>query len=874
LGRFLVIFINEVDKKGASTMMIGNLFKYWTYRLFSPGTVLKEKYAAFKSLLTHDKRSHELMAELEDIYYNQKKRDFSAIVRLCTDLSRHVSKIVDDISRVCPESYPDLLFFYKKIDGYIRYMTTPDGGSTTRPYVLKLEDTAIDDLHLVGGKALNLGIVKNILQLPVPDGFSITTNAYRHFIHHNNLRARIDDQLSAININDTRSLDTISQTIKTLIMTAEVPGDLKTAIGEHHQAIVGKKHINTGVAMRSSAVGEDAKASFAGQYTTVLNVKKKGLWETYKTIIAGKYSPEAIYYRINYGLPDDHTPMAVLVLNMIDAVSSGVMYTTDIIGEPKNDTMKIHAIWGLGELLVSGQTPADILTLSKKPSPGIVARRSAAKTHQMVYKNKGQTESTPLHASKKQALSLDDPTAIQLSEWGMALERYFRQPQDIEWSMDPEGNPYILQSRPLHTHTFKADERTCNFEDIQQEILLQGGECAASGIAAGKIYNIEQGQTLEAVPENAVLVARNASPQYVKVINRLSAVITDAGSAAGHFASVAREFGVPALVNTGNASTRLNHNQPVTVHADGQTVYAETVTQMLDSPCAKTDLLIDSPFMQKLHAIMTFVSPLELVNPDAKTFSPIYCKSFHDIIRFAHETTIQEMFHISDNRLIKLNFAKKLATDIPLQFYILDVGEGLRDHPKTQKEVHIDTVRNRAMRALWSGLTHPGIEWGAFSHFDWEAHDRIVMSGGIASPKSTMFSSHAVISNDYMNLNFRFGYHFVIVDALCTSNPSENAILFRFSGGGADLSHRMLRADFLNKILIRLGFDVTVKSDLVDGQFKGADLDTSLQKLDMLGRLLGATRLMDMYLKDASMIDGFVDDFMQGRYHFASVDID
>jgi pyruvate,water dikinase len=209
-----------------------------------------------------------------------------------------------------------------------------------------------------------------------------------------------------------------------------------------------------------------------------------------------------------------------------------------------------------------------------------------------------------------------------------------------------------------------------------------------------------------------------------------------------------------------------------------------------------------------------------------------------------------------------------------MQFYILDVGGGLKDRPKSQKEVHIDDVRNRAMRALWKGLTHPDIQWGAFSHFDWEAHDRIVMSGGIASPKSTMFSSHAVISNDYMNLNFRFGYHFVIVDALCDANISENTILFRFSGGGADLSQRMLRAEFLNNILIRLGFDVTVKSDLINGQFKGADLDTSLQRLDMIGRLLGATRLMDMYLKNASMIEGFVDDFMQGRYHFATQDID
>ena len=132
------------------------------------------------------------------------------------------------------------------------------------------------------------------------------------------------------------------------------------------------------------------------------------------------------------------------------------------------------------------------------------------------------------------------------------------------------------------------------------------------------------------------------------------------------------------------------------------------------------------------------------------------------------------------------------------------------------------------MRALWAGLTHPDIHWGAHQHFDWEAHDRIVMSGGIASPKATMFASHAVISDDYMNLNLKFGYHFVIVDALCREDAAANIIQFRFSGGGTDMDQRMLRAAFLKKVLHRLGFEVNVKSDLVDGQFKGAGLKASL----------------------------------------------
>jgi pyruvate,water dikinase len=137
-----------------------------------------------------------------------------------------------------------------------------------------------------------------------------------------------------------------------------------------------------------------------------------------------------------------------------------------------------------------------------------------------------------------------------------------------------------------------------------------------------------------------------------------------------------------------------------------------------------------------------------------------------------------------------------------------------------------------------------------------------------------MFASHAVISDEYMNLNLRFGYHFVIVDALCPAEGQENTILFRFSGGGADMAQRLLRTEFLSRILRRLGFEVTTTSDLIDGQYKGRDPDTFFNCLDMLGRLLGATRLMDMYLKEADQLDGFVTDFMQGRYHFASVEME
>ena len=852
-------------------MLTGNLFKYWTYQVFAPGKVLKDKYTAFKSLLSHDKRAHELMAELEEIYYQQQKRDFSTVERLCVTLSEHVAGIVGEMARICPGDHPDLLSFFKKIDAYIRFMAVPQIPVTTPPYVIDLAETGPSDLHLVGGKAINLGIVTNTLGLPVPQGFVITTNAYHRFIEYNGLRDLIDDRLSAIDIDNTGLLDTLSDEIRQTILAATVPPVIETAINSHYHAISPSGIESPGMAMRSSAVGEDSRASFAGQYATILNVKKDSLSKAYKEVIAGKYTPEALHYRITYGLSDGETTMAALVLTMIEARTSGVMYTADI-ANTKSGNMKIHAVWGLGELLVSGQSPADVLTLSKKPSPGLIEKLPAAKGHQMVCAEDGHLETERLQAKQSAALSLEASEAIQLAEWGLALENHFQQPQDIEWAIDGSGKMFLLQTRPLKTGTVKEDAALdCDFDDIDEELLLKGGENASSGIATGAVHNLATETDLNTVPHQAVLVARNALPHYAKLITRVNAIVIDAGSSAGHLASVAREFKVPALVNTGKASTVLTHGRQVTVHADGLNVYAGAVQQMLESPCAKIDLMADSPFMRKLRYIMKFVSTLDLVDPEAASFNPRHCRSIHDIIRYSHEKAIREMFHISDNRLRKLGFAKKLATHIPMQFYVLDVGNGLNDGTESHKNISIEDVRNQAMRALWAGLTHPDIHWGALQHFDWEAHDRIVMSGGIASPKATMFASHAVISNDYMNLNLKFGYHFVIVDALCRKDAADNIVQFRFSGGGTEMQQRMLRAAFLKKVLKRLGFEVNVKSDLVDGQLQGEDLKACLKVIDMVGRLLGATPLLDMHLKDEHMVNRFVDDFMQGRYCFSKV---
>jgi len=852
-------------------MLIKNLFKYWTYQVFAPGAVLREKYDAFKSLLAHDKRAHELIAQLEEIYYHQLRVDFSAIEAICDELSGCVGRIVEDLAGVCPSRYSDLGEFFTKIDTYLKFILTPKVVDASSPFVIPFIEIQADSRDLVGGKAFNLGAIKRDLEFSIPNGFVVTTHAYHQFIESNNLRRPIEDRLAKLDINSVASLDKISRDISEMVLAAPIPSKVATEISAALQPFSPFGAAKPRFAVRSSAVAEDSQTSFAGQYLTVLNVTADDILEAYQKVIAGKYSPRAIFYRVNYGLSDIETPMAVLVLQMIDAKTSGIIYTQDL-DDPESGHLKIHSIRGLGELLVSGETAADILTVSKAEKPAIVAKMTGTQSRQMVYSQENKTELIPLENDEKTKISLDDDSARLLADSGVKLESYFQEPQDIEWCLDASGRIYILQSRPLKVGEFQPVETVeCNFEDIDTHLLFSGGERAAPGIGAGKVYKVNHESDLEAVPEGAVLVARNASPRYVKVLNRLNAVVTDTGSIAGHFSSVAREFGVPTLVNTQNGYASLSQGEDVTVHADDRSVYRGIVKPMVESPCARINLIIDSPFMRKLNYIMSFVATLELVDPESDSFVPQGCRSLHDIIRFSHEKAVQEMFHISDKRMRKIGGAKKLQSNIPMQFIVLDVGGGVISNRENQKEIGIDDIANHAMRALFKGLNHPDIQWGAMNHFDWAEHDKIVMSGGIISPKATMFASHAVLSDDYMNLNLRFGYHFVIVDALCCAEEQENYVLFRFSGGGADFDQRMLRAEFLSQVLQKLDFEVNKTSDLVDARLSGTNGQTTLQKLDLLGRLLGATRLMDMYLKESNQVQGFVEDFLNGRYHFASV---
>lgn len=850
-------------------MFITNLFKHWTYKIFAPGILLREKYEAFRNLLECDKKSHELIAELEEIYYDQVKIDFARVENKCKQLSSYVADVVESLTKLCPTSYINLGDYFKKIDFYIKLALAPQKYDFSPPFILDLDEIDPDSEVLVGGKAINLALAGKMLDLPVPKGFVITANCFNYIIEVNNLRHKIDEKLAQIDISSASSLGRTSQELLDLILAAQIPEDIEADINGAFSSMDKKDQRKLKVSVRSSAVGEDSQASFAGQYRTVLNVDAKHVVDSYKQVIASKYSPRALFYRINYGLSDQATPMAVLVLEMIDARASGVIYTRDP-EEARSDKLVVHTIWGLGELLVDGSVTPSIITVTREAPHQMEREEKVIQPVEAITANGGGIQRVLGEHDQPASLALTDRSALRLAEWAMKLEEFHGGPQDIEWCMNGLGELFILQSRPLQIENGDQQAIDCGDIEVENPVLISGGTKACGGIGAGVVYKVEGAANLESLPEGAVLVAKTPSPDYVSVMGKLNAVVTDVGSTAGHFASVAREFGVPTLVNTGIATENLTPGKEVTVYADGRVVYEGLVPQLLESACGGRSLLADSPFMARMKKVLGYISPLNLVDPMAESFAPEGCKTFHDILRFAHEKSVHEMFSLGDRGSRRARGARRLISDIPIIVYLLDLGGGLRQEAKEKKEVQLDHITNVPLKALWKGLSHPTIHWDqSIEHFNWQGVDPT--AEGLTRPDFKLLGSYAILSQDYLNFNIHFGYHFVVLDSLCGDALENNYIALRFAGGGAELYSRHLRVRFLQEILSYHGFKVELKGDLIDAQLSRTDRHTLEAKLETVGVLLGCTRVLDMSLRDGSQVEEMVEKFMDGIYDLSPV---
>ena len=482
--------------------------------------------------------------------------------------------------------------------------------------VVKLEEVGRGDVALVGGKNASLGEMIATLStkgIKVPGGFATTADAYWRFIDENVLGARIAALLSDYD-DGKMTLAETGHAIRTDILRADWPEALARDIGNAYVALC--ERLGGGdrdVAVRSSATAEDLpEASFAGQQETYLNIRgRRVLLDACRRCYASLFTDRAIAYRQAHGFDHMKVGLSVGVQVMVrsDIGGSGVMFSIDT-ETGFEDVVFINAAWGLGETVVQGVVDPDEYQVFKplladpKLTP-IVEKRLGAKAKKMIYAA-GEDKTTKTVATSKAERAgfvLSDAEILELARWAVTIEKHYRCPMDMEWAKDGDTDEmFIVQARPETVQSRLAAGTFQSYEIKSHGKTLISGLGIGDAVATGPVCLIENVSEIARFVDGGILVTTNTDPDWVPIMKRASAIVTDHGGRTSHAAIVSRELGVPAIVGTGNATTVLHDEKEVTVSCaegdegfvyDGIAEFEIKTLDVTNLPATRTGIMLN-----------------------------------------------------------------------------------------------------------------------------------------------------------------------------------------------------------------------------------------------------------------------------------------
>ncbi len=433
--------------------------------------------------------------------------------------------------------------------------------------VVPLEKCDKHDVKYVGGKVANLGEMIEA-KFPVPSGFAITTRAYYLFLQENKLDVKIKHLLGTVNYEDSDSLAQVSKHIRKMMVGAPVPDTVVKEVFREY----GKLGHNVLVAVRSSATSEDSKeASFAGQQETFLNVSGESvLIEKVREAWASLFQARAIYYRHDAKMDHLKTGIALVVQRMVQSDSSGIMFTADPVTGSRERVI-IEAIYGLGEYIVQGKVTPDHYEVVKVDHKIIDKEIKEQKVKYVKVGAENKEEKVPVSGSGKQKIT--DSEIVELARLGIALEKHYYFPQDIEWARE-KGKIYIVQTRPITTleKTDNAQSvKTGTISTSEHAILI--GSPASPGIGIGSVKLIHKVSDSSSFKPGMILVAKATNPDFVPIMKKAAAIVTQEGGRTSHAAIVSREYGIPAVVGAPLAMEKLKDGMAVTVNGSTGNIY-------------------------------------------------------------------------------------------------------------------------------------------------------------------------------------------------------------------------------------------------------------------------------------------------------------
>jgi len=830
-------------------------------------TEFRTRYEHFTKLLTANSRALQAMTQIEEALMGDEPFGMGFVRSRCNAAAENVLQMIRNMDHIAPGKYSSLFERFEEINNGIRPFMQRERASGDFPLVIPLGELDASMSEQTGSKMANLGELGSSLGISIPDGFSITAEAYYTFMEYNNLQEQIDELIQPVDLDDIEQIYTLSQGIRQFIVGSPLPGRLETAIRDQYAELERKHGQDVAVAMRSSAQGEDtADMSFAGQYLTVFNVSGENLIPAYKEVLASKYQIQAMMYRLNRGIRDDDVAMCVGCMPMVEAVSGGVAYSGNPLDRRDRNIM-IHSVWGHPKPVVDGTVATDVFMISRDKPIRILDRQIPHKEQEFTYCEDEGICTMSISGEKGRTASLSDEAALALARNVVEIEKHYGKPQDVEWVIDPEGKTFFLQTRPLRQQDTETREADVQPDEFADRIIVSGGQTASPGSGSGAVFTARRENDALDFPAGGVLVIGQALPYWALLMNRASALIAEQGSIVGHLANVAREFQTPALFGVRYALDKLNPGQAVTVDADAGLVYEGRLDSVLETKKTRKSFLAGSPVYESLKGAAAMITPLKMLDPESADFRARNCSTFHDITRFCHEKAVHEMFLFGKQHSFPEKAARRLYTDRPTQFWIIDLDDGFEKPPDDDVLVRLENIVSVPMRAIWAGMM--AIPWEGPPAVDAGGFFSVLMGSATdpalnpSMPSAYASRNYFMISRNFCTLQSRFGYHFSTIESLVGDVTQENYISFQFKGGAASLDRRTARAGLVASVLEDLDFRVKLRQDSVRARIGDYNREFMESRLKILGYLTIHTRQLDMVLGDGASVSRHRQKFLE-----------
>jgi pyruvate,water dikinase len=319
-------------------------------------------------------------------------------------------------------------------------------------FIIWFKDCSGKDLLRVGGKNANLGEMLKI-DLRVPPGFAVTTQAFDTFLDRGRVRTKIVEILSQIDIQHVKALEEAGSQVRELIESTPFPETIAKEVRRSYKKLCDLCCVpNVAVAVRSSATSEDLKtASFAGQHDSYLWVRgEEEVIRHTRKCWASLFTDRAIAYRYQIGWPQDKVTISVGIQKMVNSKSAGVMFTIDpVMGDP--DKIMVEGNWGLGESVVKGEVSPDHFLVDKQTLEILEEMVSSKTLYYLEEGDKVIRTEPPIEMQNEQCITKEE--LIEIVRLGKIAEAHYQSPQDLEWAIDanlpfPE-NIFLVQSRPV-----------------------------------------------------------------------------------------------------------------------------------------------------------------------------------------------------------------------------------------------------------------------------------------------------------------------------------------------------------------------------------------------------------------------------------------